>query len=72
LEQKIKPSSSNEIETKFETLQHDINLGINQIQNGDYTEYDDLSLPNLLETIVRIVGSSVNYGQRSPGNKATT
>jgi hypothetical protein len=51
LEQKIKPSSSNEIETKFETLQHDINLGINQIQNGDYTEYDDLSLPNLLETI---------------------
>jgi len=51
LEQKIKPSSSNEIETKFETLQYDINLGISQIQNGDYTEYDDLSLPNLLETI---------------------
>jgi hypothetical protein len=53
LAQKIQnPSlSSEELQRKWEALQHDIALGMEQIENGEYTEYDDSSLPNLLETI---------------------
>jgi hypothetical protein len=51
LEQKIKPLSISEAQSKLEILQHDILLGVNQIQSGDYSEYDDLSLLNLLESI---------------------
>ncbi len=36
---------------KLATLQQDINLGISQLENGEYTEYDVDTLPNLLENI---------------------
>jgi hypothetical protein len=36
---------------KLATLQQDINLGIAQLKNGDYTEYDSDTLPTLLENI---------------------
>ncbi len=36
---------------KREALQRDINLGMEQLQNGQYAEYDDESLPILLQTI---------------------
>jgi hypothetical protein len=53
LVQKIQhPSlSDEEIQRQREALQHDINLGIEQLQKGDYSEYDDSSLPRLGETI---------------------
>lgn len=43
--------SSEELQKKREALHHDIALGAEQLQNGDYAEYDDSTLPNLLETI---------------------
>ncbi|BAZ69610.1 MAG: type II toxin-antitoxin system Phd/YefM family antitoxin [Pelatocladus maniniholoensis HA4357-MV3] len=36
---------------KLEALQRDIAIGAEQLKNGQYTEYDDESLPSLLETI---------------------
>ncbi|NJM73948.1 MAG: type II toxin-antitoxin system Phd/YefM family antitoxin [Scytonema sp. RU_4_4] len=36
---------------KLEALQRDIALGVEQLQNGQYSEYDDESLPSLLQTI---------------------
>jgi prevent-host-death family protein len=36
---------------KRETLQHDINLGAEQLRNGQYTEYNDETLPGLLQKI---------------------
>lgn len=36
---------------KLATLQQDINVGISQLNNGDYTEYDADTLPNLIENI---------------------
>jgi prevent-host-death family protein len=36
---------------KLEALQRDIALGMEQLQNGQYSEYDDESLPSLLQTI---------------------
>jgi prevent-host-death family protein len=36
---------------KLEGLQRDIALGVEQLQNGQFREYDDESLPSLLETI---------------------
>ncbi len=36
---------------KLEALQRDIALGVEQLQNGQYRECDDESLPNLLQTI---------------------
>jgi prevent-host-death family protein len=36
---------------KLEALQRDIAIGAEQLKNGQYTEYDDESLPGLLETI---------------------
>lgn len=43
--------SSEEIQLKREALQSEITLGAEQLKSGDYTEYNDLSLPNLLKTI---------------------
>jgi hypothetical protein len=34
-----------------ETLKQEIAIGVEQLQAGQYTEYDDSSLPNLLLTI---------------------
>lgn len=36
---------------KLEALQRDIAIAAEQIKNGEYTEYDDESLPRLLENI---------------------
>ncbi|MEO1427636.1 MAG: type II toxin-antitoxin system Phd/YefM family antitoxin [Cyanobacteria bacterium J06633_8] len=36
---------------KLESLKRDIAVGAEQLKNGEYTEYDDESLPNLLENI---------------------
>ncbi|OKH35377.1 hypothetical protein NIES2119_20360 [[Phormidium ambiguum] IAM M-71] len=43
--------SSEELQKKREALQCDIALGVEQLQNGDYAEYDDSTLPNLLDNI---------------------
>lgn len=52
LEAKIKhPASNQEIKSHKEALQQDINLGVEQLKNGNYIEYDDSSLPGLLENI---------------------
>ncbi|MBD2310011.1 hypothetical protein H6G17_31940 [Chroococcidiopsis sp. FACHB-1243] len=55
LAQKIQHSSLSEEEHqhKKEALQRDITLGVEQLKNGDYTEYNDSSLPNLFENIKR-------------------
>jgi prevent-host-death family protein len=36
---------------KREALQRDITFGMEQLENGQYREYDDESLPSLLQTI---------------------
>ena len=36
---------------KMESLKRDIAVGAEQLKNGEYAEYDDESLPNLLENI---------------------
>lgn len=36
---------------KLEALRGDIDLGLEQLKSGDYVEYDDDSLPVLLENI---------------------
>ncbi|MFH7024030.1 MAG: type II toxin-antitoxin system Phd/YefM family antitoxin [Heteroscytonema crispum UTEX LB 1556] len=36
---------------KLDALQHEIALGMEQLQNGQYSEYDNESLPSLLQTI---------------------
>ncbi|NJL09429.1 MAG: type II toxin-antitoxin system Phd/YefM family antitoxin [Calothrix sp. SM1_7_51] len=36
---------------KLEALQRDINLGAEQLRNGQYNEYNDETLPGLLEKI---------------------
>jgi hypothetical protein len=53
LAQKIQssPLSHEELQRQREVLQRDIALGAEQLKKGDYTEYDDSSLPNLLESI---------------------
>jgi hypothetical protein len=43
--------SEPELQAKYADLQRDIAIGIEQMQRGEYTEYDDESLPGLLETI---------------------
>ena len=35
----------------MKTLQKEINLGINQLDEGNYTDYDQSTLPSLLESI---------------------
>ena len=53
LAQKVQSSSlsAQEVQQQREVLQREIILGAEQLKNGDYTEYDDSSLTNLLETI---------------------
>jgi len=53
LSQKIQHTAllNEEIKHQQKALIGDINLGIEQLKNSDYTEYDDSSLPALLETI---------------------
>lgn len=36
---------------KLEALQRDIAIAVEQLKNGEYTEYDDESLPSLLKHI---------------------
>lgn len=43
--------SCEEVQKKREALQKDIAVGAEQLKNGEYVEYDDSSLLNLLETI---------------------
>lgn len=43
--------SGEELQKKREALQHEIALGVEQLKNGEYAEYDDSTLPNLLDTI---------------------
>jgi hypothetical protein len=43
--------SNEELQKKWESLQDDISLGMEQLKNGESTEYDDSALPSLLETI---------------------
>ncbi|NCQ97595.1 MAG: hypothetical protein EWV75_12890 [Microcystis wesenbergii Mw_QC_S_20081001_S30D] len=43
--------AAEEIQRQREVLKRDIELGIEQLRQGDYTEYDESSLPSLLETI---------------------
>jgi hypothetical protein len=43
--------SEAELQHHREALQQDIAIGIEQLRNGEYVEYDDSSLPSLLETI---------------------
>ncbi|MGL6338205.1 MAG: hypothetical protein ACRC80_03590, partial [Waterburya sp.] len=54
------PSLSNEeLQKKLETLQSDIAIGVKQLKDGEYAEYDDFSLPGLLETIkIRVLHQS--------------
>jgi hypothetical protein len=42
---------SDTIKVDRETLKQEIAIGVQQLQTGQYTEYDDNSLPNLLLTI---------------------
>ncbi|MCA2644086.1 MULTISPECIES: hypothetical protein [unclassified Microcystis] len=53
LQQKIRHSalSDEAIQRQQEALQQEIELGIEQLKQGNYVEYDDSSLPSLLETI---------------------
>lgn len=43
--------TSDNIKADRETLKHEIAIGVQQLQTGQYTEYDDSCLPNLLLTI---------------------
>jgi hypothetical protein len=46
------PSLSDEdFQKNREALQSDLALGVKQLKDGEYNEYDESSLPNLLETI---------------------
>jgi hypothetical protein len=52
LAQKIQPLLSNEeLQRKREALHKDLGLGVEQLKNGEYVEYDESSLLNLLENI---------------------
>ena len=43
--------SGEELQRKRGALQRDIALGVEQLKNGEYNDYDDSSLPSLFETI---------------------
>ena len=43
--------SGEELQEKREALQRDIALGVEQFKKGEYVEYDESSLLNLLKTI---------------------
>ncbi len=49
---------------KLEALQRDIGLGVEQLQNGQFREYDDESLPSLLQTIKERGQHKLNQNQR--------
>jgi uncharacterized protein (DUF4415 family) len=53
LAQKVQypPLSNEERQRNLEALQRELEIGAEQLRNGFYTEYDDSSLPSLLETI---------------------
>jgi hypothetical protein len=53
LAQKIQSPSlfDDDFQKKREALQSDLALGVKQLKDGQYNEYDESSLPNLLETI---------------------
>ena len=36
---------------KYQTLQSDIVIGLEQLKNGEFTEYDEASSPRLIEAI---------------------
>ncbi|MDF5733110.1 MAG: type II toxin-antitoxin system Phd/YefM family antitoxin [Rhizonema sp. PD38] len=48
---RLESSEAEVRQLKLEALQRDIALGVEQLQNGQYREYDDESLPSLLQTI---------------------
>ncbi|PAX48251.1 type II toxin-antitoxin system Phd/YefM family antitoxin [Brunnivagina elsteri] len=52
--QRLENSETEVRKLKLEALQRDIALGVEQLQNGEYTEYDDESLPSLLQTIKKL------------------
>jgi sugar diacid utilization regulator len=43
--------SEAEIQAKYAALKQDIAIGVAQMQRGEFTEYDDESLPGLLDKI---------------------
>jgi hypothetical protein len=43
--------SNEELQRKREALHKDLALGVEQLKNGEYVEYDESSLLNLLENI---------------------
>lgn len=45
-----------------ESLKKDIALGIEQLQNGQYTEYNESSLPNLI-TSIKLRGQEYLQGE---------
>ena len=49
--QRLESSEAEVRKLKLEALQRDIALGMEQLQNGQFREYDDESLPSLLQTI---------------------
>jgi hypothetical protein len=49
---------------KLEALKGELSIGINQVKNGAYTDYNDNSLPILLEDI-KAQGHK-RLGQNSP------
>ncbi len=49
--QRLERSEAEIRKLKSEALQRDIDLGIEQLQNGQFREYDDKSLPRLQQTI---------------------
>ncbi|MFN6515206.1 MAG: type II toxin-antitoxin system Phd/YefM family antitoxin [Nostoc sp. CreGUA01] len=49
--QRLKTLEAEVHKLKLEALQRDIALGVEQLQNGQFREYDDESLPSLLQTI---------------------
>ncbi|MBW4512988.1 MAG: type II toxin-antitoxin system Phd/YefM family antitoxin [Scytonematopsis contorta HA4267-MV1] len=48
---RLKQAEAEVRKLKLEALQRDISLGAEQLRNGQYTEYNDETLPGLLEKI---------------------
>ena len=49
--EKIQLSRFNDSQENIQSLKQDIALGIAQLQNGQYTEYDENGLPTLIASI---------------------
>lgn len=43
--------SDHELKDRKKMLQDEINIAREQLKNGQYTEYDEVSLPSLLNTV---------------------